>query len=223
MNILSQALSRMRKVHSSDGFTMIELLIVITILGILATAVLSAINPIEQINRGRDTGSRSDAEQLLSAMERYNAFRGFPVWQLNADTEVPLALSIISETAVPPVSGVAGCTILERLSEGDETIANGCEGTNELKSSFVSRITTGAGSRDLFVFNRGQSGDSTYVCFVPQSDAFSDEAETRCDTPGGIPEDMTDIEVLMCDPADNARGGTVMVDFVGDGPAICLP
>ncbi|EKD87098.1 MAG: hypothetical protein ACD_37C00044G0003, partial [uncultured bacterium] len=44
---------------SESGFTLIELLIVITILGILATAVLAAINPLEQISRGRDTGSKS--------------------------------------------------------------------------------------------------------------------------------------------------------------------
>ena len=55
------------------GFTMIELLVVIAVLGILAAAVLSAINPIEQINKGRDTGHRSDAEQLLSAVDRYFA------------------------------------------------------------------------------------------------------------------------------------------------------
>ena len=53
----------MQKLKLQLGFTMIELLIVITILGILAVAVLSAINPIEQINRGRDTGRQSDAEQ----------------------------------------------------------------------------------------------------------------------------------------------------------------
>jgi prepilin-type N-terminal cleavage/methylation domain-containing protein len=48
------------------GFTMIELLIVIAVLGILAVAVLAQLTS-EQINRGRDTGSRSDAEQLISA------------------------------------------------------------------------------------------------------------------------------------------------------------
>ena len=64
------------KVKSQMAFTMIELLIVIAILGILAVAVLAAINPIEQINRGRDTGSRSDAEQLLSAIDRFYAYKG---------------------------------------------------------------------------------------------------------------------------------------------------
>ncbi|MBI2268475.1 MAG: type II secretion system protein [Candidatus Blackburnbacteria bacterium] len=53
------------------GFTLIELLIVIAVIGILATAVLSAINPIEQIRKGTDTGLKSDAAELLNAVERY--------------------------------------------------------------------------------------------------------------------------------------------------------
>ncbi len=85
----------MKKITTQLGFTMIELLIVITILGILAVAVLSAINPIEQINRGRDTGSQSDAEQLLSSIDRYNAFQGYYPWQYSADD---LDVSMMVET-----------------------------------------------------------------------------------------------------------------------------
>lgn len=93
----------MRKLHSQLGFTMIELLIVITILGILAVAVLSAINPIEQINRGRDTGSQSDAEQLLSAMDRYNAFQGYYPWQLEAnDLDTSMMASDFDTESITP-------------------------------------------------------------------------------------------------------------------------
>ncbi|MGI5827470.1 MAG: type IV pilin protein [Patescibacteria group bacterium] len=57
----------------SSGFTLIELLIVVTLIGILSVAVLSALNPLEQINKTRDAGRRADANQILSALERYYA------------------------------------------------------------------------------------------------------------------------------------------------------
>src|SRR3990170_6632158 len=57
----------------SSGFTLIELLVVITLIGVLAVAVLSALNPIEQINKARDAGKRADASQLLTAVDRYFA------------------------------------------------------------------------------------------------------------------------------------------------------
>ena len=64
----------------SAGFTMIELLVVIAVIGVLAVAVLSSINPIEQINKGRDTRSRSDAAQLISAVDRYFAIHEKYPW-----------------------------------------------------------------------------------------------------------------------------------------------
>ncbi|PJA42861.1 prepilin-type cleavage/methylation domain-containing protein, partial [Candidatus Woesebacteria bacterium CG_4_9_14_3_um_filter_39_10] len=78
--------------QTAKGFTLIELLIVIAVLGILAVAVLSAINPIEQINRSRDTGSRSDAEQLLGGVDRYYATNGYYPWvssEEETDFDIP--------------------------------------------------------------------------------------------------------------------------------------
>jgi prepilin-type N-terminal cleavage/methylation domain-containing protein len=62
------------------GFTLIELLIVIAVMGILATAVLSAINPIEQMKKARDAGRKSDAAELLNAYERYYTTYGEYPW-----------------------------------------------------------------------------------------------------------------------------------------------
>lgn len=57
--------------HLKRGFTLIELLIVITIIGVLAVAILSAIDPIEQIRRAQDTGRRSDSAEFLNGLERF--------------------------------------------------------------------------------------------------------------------------------------------------------
>ena len=70
------------KMSSRAGFTMIELLVVISVIGILAVAVLSSINPIEQINKGRDTRTRSDAAQLINAADRYFAIHEIYPWNV---------------------------------------------------------------------------------------------------------------------------------------------
>lgn len=68
---ISERSEERKSSNKAKGFTLIELLIVITIIGILAVAVLSAINPIEQVRRAQDQGKESDAAEFLNAIERY--------------------------------------------------------------------------------------------------------------------------------------------------------
>lgn len=199
---LAQSLLNFRK---QAGFTMIELLIVISILGILAVAVLAAINPIEQINRGRDTGSRSDAEQALSAMDRFYAFNGYYPWQTGAGN----AAATVGLRALPWTSfsgnlieDKAGCTITGKLSTPTDTEKTaGCNGADELKTTFITRVTATT-YNGLFIYNGGLQGDSTYVCFEPQSKAFLDEATKRCgDAGAGLPADVdAATKAIICDP-----------------------
>ena len=194
------------------AFTMIELLIVIAILGILAVAVLAAINPVEQINRGRDTGSRSDAEQLLSAIDRFYAYRGYYPWTTNPNNESALAWrGVAGDTAIsftggsinawPDDSSSTPCFVLDKIANGN---ADGsCVGTNEVKRSFIDKITK-TDYNHLYVYFSGDAGDSLYVCFKPQSGAMQDEAAIRCgDTSGsGLPEDFQAAAGNVCAEGD---------------------
>ena len=60
----------------SKGFTLIELLIVIAVIGVLAAVILVAIDPIEQLARGRDAGRKSTNVQLGRALEAFYANTG---------------------------------------------------------------------------------------------------------------------------------------------------
>jgi prepilin-type N-terminal cleavage/methylation domain-containing protein len=194
------------KIKSQLAFTMIELLIVIAILGILAVAVLAAINPIEQINRGRDTGSRSDAEQLLSAIDRFYAYKGYYPWVTNPnDTSTIAVLRGVSydqsialdggDSITPWIDNSSSnpCYVLDKIANGndDET----CVGTNEVKRSFTDKIVK-SDYNHLYVFYSGDPGESLYVCFKPKSGAMQEEAAARC--AAGLPDDLADIVETVC-------------------------
>ncbi|PIR59686.1 MAG: hypothetical protein COU68_04385 [Candidatus Pacebacteria bacterium CG10_big_fil_rev_8_21_14_0_10_45_6] len=189
----------LKPISSVAGFTMIELLIVISILGILAVAVLSAINPIEQINRGKDTGSQSDAEQLISAIDRYFAFNGTYPWQGTAAGASALNdyMSSTNASAGVPVVVSAG---LVGGGAGAPAVLAELEAKDELKSSFITRIDSAVNS--LYIYHLGAgTGNSTYVCFRSQSKAFKEKADARCvDAAGsGYPSDIsTEAKAFIC-------------------------
>lgn len=206
---MTTAQSTFKKVQK--GFTLIELLIVIAILGVLAAAVLSAINPIEQINRGRDTGSLSDAEQLLSATSRFNAAQGYLPWMYGegdtSDTQdtsgTPAFVQVCgtggpngctpwhARTAANTLGNTSATEVLNLL--GANTAVN-TVGTGELLPAYVNRINSTTGN-PLYIFNDGTPGASTYVCFRSQSGSFSVKAKNRCgaNQGDGLPADLQSI------------------------------
>jgi type II secretion system protein G len=60
---------------SQSGFTLMELMIVMVILGILATMVIGAF--LASQKKGRDTRRKSDLAQLEKSLEMFNADNGF--------------------------------------------------------------------------------------------------------------------------------------------------
>jgi len=56
------------------GFTLVELLVVVAILGVLSAALLVGINPLEQTRKARDAGLLARCKEAISAGERYYAF-----------------------------------------------------------------------------------------------------------------------------------------------------
>lgn len=85
------------------GFTLVEILIVVAILGILATALISLINPTLQIQKSRDARRKSDLRQIQSALELYRADCGS--YPARSGTSVPSPLTSVS----PPVTSPSTC------------------------------------------------------------------------------------------------------------------
>lgn len=59
--------------NSKKGFTLIELIITISILAVLVAIVVVALNPSEQLKRSRDTKRVSDLDTLKTALNLYLA------------------------------------------------------------------------------------------------------------------------------------------------------
>lgn len=146
---------------------MVELLIVIALLGVLAAAVLAAINPLEQANRSRDAKYKSDSSQLLAAVDRYFVSTDEFPWM-----------------TVTPVTYDSADDAIGFMSAKDANIgvcaAGTCVGTagsgvlitnNELKTEFQKRdFIMKTAFDDLIYFGKAQgASESTYACYVPKS------------------------------------------------------
>ena len=151
------------------GFTMIELLVVIAVIGVLAVAVLSSINPLEQINKGRDTKKRSDAAQILNAIDRYYA----------SQETYPFAAGSIADTKLST----------NDVNKTHASILDGLVATKEIKEGFRTRLTKETKPENylyLYVDAGGKGTAATdgdvqgvYVCFYPSSNSFRKQAEDR--------------------------------------------
>jgi prepilin-type N-terminal cleavage/methylation domain-containing protein len=149
------------------GFTLIELLVVISVIAVLAVAVLSSINPVEQINKAKDTASKSDASEILNAMERYYATFGCYPWEIvGGKCPSPYAYTSQASTAV----GNLTASFTELVTK------------SEIKSQLQARISnqTNAGAKNNLILT-GDANQLVHVCFLPSSKTFLGQANGIAD------------------------------------------
>ncbi len=80
MKIFSKLVVSSQKLVAYKGFTLVELLIVIAVIGILATVLIVAVNPLKQLQKSRDTQRKTALKTMQSALEQYFADNGaYPV------------------------------------------------------------------------------------------------------------------------------------------------
>ncbi len=219
----------------TKGFTLVELLVVIALIGVMAIAVLSAINPLEQINKGADTGLRSDTEQLLSGVDRYYAVQTYYSWQSGSTDTTHVSLTGAWAAGTCSTSGPSGsvCQL-----EGNGTAGGGANGatsgyqpiltqlvaTSEVKEGFKTRLTDTTRNPLYLYYDSAVAGATPYGCFKPKSRAFALESSNRCkgfsSTPVGSPFNST----YACPGGIGATSTCGVVDSASSSVCyLCLP
>jgi len=161
----------------NKGFTLMELLIVIGVLGILAAGLLAAIDPFEQLKKARDTNNRSAAIEFLQSSQRYYANHGYLPWYkqtVSGTYDCTTASDTLTDaTTVSPWPTVL---VNKPGSTGHDATMKTCVDNTllldgEIKSTFFDGLST-----TLYV----TSGSTTRVgvCFPPESKSNRSDGQT---------------------------------------------
>jgi len=167
------------------GFTLVELLIVISLIAILSVAVLATINPIEQANKARDASTQNDAAEVLNAYERYYANKQSYPW-VDVDEAATVTSVDVAWFGRSDYNGFGLCSLSAtsnpntRCTDYDAYFGLLIQ-SDELKSSFLQKGYTSvaagepkydsAGMSYLWVDKKAASPDQNaiYVCYIPKA------------------------------------------------------
>ena len=153
------------------GFTLIELLIVIALLGALAVALLAGLDPLEQIKKGTDTGTRNTVAEIHGAMVRYSSLQGgtMPFSGTLAFSAIGTAVTTAQYTALQKV-----------IDQG------------ELKSDFTALASGQLEKIFITGINDISTGTQTVsVCYAPTAKSFKLDTNTKFGTGLGTVTDNT--------------------------------
>jgi len=155
--------------HNKFGFTLVELLIVIALLGALAVGLLAALDPFEQLKKGTDTGVRNTASEIHGSVIRYYAIKGYMPWCSDAGTCGHLDSTKLSDTSM-------------------ESMITKIAAAGELKTNFIELATAYADK--IYISGEGTStlDQKVVVCFMPQAKSFRADPNTIYDANGDLHE-----------------------------------
>jgi len=171
---VNRVVSRLKK---GLGFTLIEVLVVVGILGVLLTMVLVAVNPVKQLQATRDTQRASDLKGVQTALEAYRV----------ANNIYPVSTIDYQITGAPWGGSWQGylSNVPQDPSTGKTYVYVSTDGTNyQLYADFEGtpsiQLACGAACGPSGLYNAGvASGNSTLSTFTP--------APTPTPTPTPVP------------------------------------
>lgn len=150
------------------GFTLVELLIVIAIIGILAVGVLIALDPVEQTRRASDANLLQSASDVKNAIDRYYATKLRYPWCTSAS-----AAGTCTFQTNPPFAGncSAATTAMSGATCGAGVLTE-LVNVGELKSTLSASTAT---ALNLVIQNAGLAYK---LAFDPQSKAYDTNPNT---------------------------------------------
>ncbi len=157
------------------GFTLIELIIGITILALLAVGLLAALDPAEQFAKARDTSTRNTLLELYGALQRYEA----------AQEDYPAGVDAAKNNTGMALRDDDGTTYNFTDAVGDLITAG------ELKANF--KNAAGTAQERIYLFKdigggAGLTDGKIMLCFRPTSKSFQLQAGlyTAADDVGSV-------------------------------------
>lgn len=98
-----------------DGFTLLEILLVVAAIAILAGIVIVAINPVRQLGETRDAQRRSDINALSSAIAQYYIKQGSYPSSINIASDCNVAYDTAEVGICATGESCAGLTLSNDL------------------------------------------------------------------------------------------------------------
>ena len=157
----------------SRGFTLFEILIVVVIIGILATVLVAAIDPLESIRKTNDTGMITVLTNVQNAFATYGANEGVMPWDDgSADGNCNQTATFGRVTDINGTHVTAGGNFDDQITGtgADKGCVAALVSGNYLKASILGALNTARRKRVFFtVIKDNINGDKVVLCFRPES------------------------------------------------------
>lgn len=155
----------------SRGFTLFEILIVVVIIGLLATVLVASLDPLESIRKTNDTALITALTNIQNSFASYAANEGVMPWDDGDTTNCDDAGSI------PAALNYGGTAITTPFNSGnisDQFGTTGCIrkiiNSGYLKASIAGALNDSRQKRVYFSMVRDlTNGDKVIMCFRPES------------------------------------------------------
>ena len=103
-----------KKFIQANGFTLIELILVVLILGILAAVTMTSLRPSQQLANQRDAQRQADLISILNAIKQYSIDNNGSLpgsIQQDANCAAPVTMAEICKTGTVPLTCVGNSKI----------------------------------------------------------------------------------------------------------------